>query len=85
MAYIRTVSPTDRSGGAAELAEVHQYMREVAGIGMVANIVRLFSLRPSSMRRMIRTWELAMWIGPEPRATRELTGAVVSRLNQCVY
>jgi len=82
MAWIRTVS---RAEGGAELADVHNYMREVGGAGAVANIVRLFSQRPASMRRMIRNWELAMWMGDEPRATREWIAATVSRINQCVY
>lgn len=82
MAWIRTVS---RSEGGPELASVHAYMREVGGSAPVASIVRLFSLRPASMRRMIRTWQLGMWMGDEPRATRELVAAMVSRVNQCVY
>ena len=52
---------------------------------MIANIVRLFSLRPASMRVMIRSWELGMWAGDAPRTTRELVGAMVSRLNDCHY
>lgn len=82
MAWIRTASPPE---GGPELAAAFDYMREVGGIGVVANIVRIFSQRPASMRRMIRTWELAMWMGEEPRATREWIAASVSRLNQCVY
>jgi alkylhydroperoxidase family enzyme len=82
VAWIRSVP---RSEGGPELAAVYDYMREVGGIGVVGNIVKLFSLRPASMRRMIRTWELAMWVGGEPRQTRELAAAVVSRINQCVY
>ena len=82
MAWIRTLSPSE---GGPELEAVHAYMRKVGGTPLVARIVRVFSLRPASMRRMIRTWELAMWTGPEPRAVRELTAAVVSRINQCVY
>ncbi|HYC54726.1 MAG TPA: hypothetical protein VEL28_07295 [Candidatus Binatia bacterium] len=82
MAYIQTISP--RNAG-AELVPVVRYMHSVVGVGLVANVVRLFSLRPASMRRMIRTWELAMWVGEEPRARRELVAAMVSRLNQCVY
>ena len=82
MAFIRVVSPSE---GGPELASTHAYMREVCGTGTVANIVRLFSQRPASMRRMIRSWELAMWTGDEPRASRELIAAMVSRINQCVY
>jgi alkylhydroperoxidase family enzyme len=35
-------------------------MAEVSGSGMVAKIVQIFSLRPASMRRMIRQWELTI-------------------------
>ena len=82
MAFIRVLSPAE---GGADLAAAHAYMREVGGSSTVANVVRLFSQRPSSMRRMIRTWELAMWMGEEPRPIRELVAAMVSRINQCVY
>jgi hypothetical protein len=60
-------------------------MSDVGGAAMIANVVRLFSLRPASMRRMIRTWELSNWVGSEPRTTREMVGAAVSRLNDCHY
>lgn len=82
MAWIRTPSP---SRGDRELAAAYAYMREVGGSPLVGRIIRVFSLRPASMRRMIRTFELAMWSGAEPRASRELLAAVLSRLNQCVY
>ena len=82
MAWIRTVSPREATG---ETADVYRYMAEVGGSALVANVVRLFSLRPASMRRMIRTWELAMWVGDEPRTLRETVAAAVSRLNDCHY
>ena len=83
MAFIRVIPP-ERAGG--ETAEAYRYMRDVlGGFDRSALIVRLFSLRPASMRRMVRTWELAMWVGDEPRADRELVAAVVSRINDCHY
>lgn len=82
MSYIRTIRPSEADG---ETAEVYRYMAEVGGAEVVANIVRMFSLRAGSMRRMIRTWELVMWMGDEPRAQRELLAASVSRLNDCHY
>jgi len=82
MAHVQVVPPSRAAG---QLADAYRYMREVGGVGMIANIVRLFSLRPASMRRMIRTWELSNWIGSEPRTTREMVGAAVSRLNDCHY
>jgi hypothetical protein len=82
MPFIPTIPPGRATG---ELADAYRYMRDVAGASMIANIVQVFSLRPASMRAMIRGWELAMWAGDEPRATRELVGAMVSRLNDCHY
>jgi hypothetical protein len=82
VAFIRTIPPRAATG---ETREVYRYMAEVGGSSMVANIVRLFSLRAGSMRRMIRTWELGMWMGDEPRANRELVAAAISRLNACHY
>ena len=82
MPYVEIVSPARAQG---ETAEVYRYMEEVGGSRMVANIVQLFSLRAGSMRRMIRSWELAMWCGDEPRTTRELVAAAVSRYADCHY
>ncbi len=82
MPFIATVAPRGATG---ETADVYRYVREMARAPMVANIVQLFSLRPASMRFMIRGWELGLWAGDEPRPVRELVGAMVSRLNDCHY
>ena len=82
MTFIATIPPARASG---ETADVYRYMRQVGGAGLIGKIVQLFSLRPGSMRRMIRTWELSNWMGSEPRQTRELVAAAVSRLNDCHY
>ena len=82
MAYIEVISPARATG---ETAEVYRYMEEVGGSNRVANIVQLFSLRAASMRRMIRSWELGMWCGDEPRTNRELVAAGVSRHADCHY
>ena len=60
MAFIRVI-PQGKATG--ETAEVYQYMTEMGGISRIAKIVQMFSLRAESMRRMIRMWELAMWMG----------------------
>ena len=83
MAYIRVIPPREATG---ETAAVYGYMREVlGGFDRTARVVQMFSLRAASMRRMIRSWELTMWYGDEPRASRELLASVVSRLNDCHY
>lgn len=82
MAFIQTIPPGKATG---ETREVYNYMAEVAGHDMVAKIVQIFSLRPASMKRMIRQWELTMWKGSVPRQSRELAAAAVSRFNNCHY
>lgn len=82
MAFIATVPPSKATG---ETAEVYKYMAQVSGHHMVAKIVQLFSLRPGSMRRMIRSWELTQWADSEPRWAREMVAAAVSRFNNCHY
>ena len=83
MSFIHIIPPNKATG---ETKEAYRYMAEVGGSDKnVPKVVQIFSLRPDSMRRMIRTWELGMWIGNEPRKGREMIGAAVSRLNSCQY
>ncbi len=83
MSFINMISPNKATG---ETKEVYRYMAEVGGSDKkVPKIVQAFSLRPGSMRKMIRNWELGMWIGDEPREMREMIAATVSRLNRCRY
>jgi hypothetical protein len=82
MASIATISPARATG---ETAAAYAYMRRVVRGGVIAKVVQIFSLRPDSMRRMIRSWELTQWVGSEPRAQREFVAAAVSRLNHCHY
>lgn len=82
MALIEVVSPRKATG---KTAETYRYMTDMADTKMVPNVIRIFSLRPDSMRRMIRLWELSSWSGDEPRETRELLATIVSRLNDCHY
>jgi hypothetical protein len=82
MTFITTVPPGKATG---ETAEVYKYLAQVSGHGLVPKIVQAFSLRPGSMRMMIRKWELSMWVGDAPRTMRETVAAAVSRFNACAY
>ncbi len=82
MAFIKIITPGKVTG---ETAEVYESLAQVSGQRIVPNIVQIFSLRPASMRRMIRLWELGMWVGNVPRQSRELVAAAVSRFNSCNY
>jgi alkylhydroperoxidase family enzyme len=80
--HVAVVPPARATG---ETAEAYRALHRMCGSGLTAQVVQVFSLRPASMRRMIRSWELAMWVGDEPRTQRELVAAAVSRLNDCHY
>lgn len=80
--FIATVPPWKATG---ETAGAYRDLARFGSVGMILEIVQCFSLRPASMRRMIRGWELSQWVGSEPRQTRELVAAAVSRFNACHY
>lgn len=82
MPYITTVR---RSRANAEVASAYGYLYRVAGVRIPGRIFQVFSLRPSTMARFIRNWELAMWLCDEPRRNRELVAVAVSRLASCEY
>jgi len=83
MPYITTIPPRLATG---ETALVYRELSRVLGTdGLAARIVQAFSLRPGSMLRMVRSWELSMWVGAPPRRDRELLASIVSRLNDCHY
>ena len=65
MPFIQIIPPKKATG---ETKKVYEYMAKVGGLSKaIPKIVQIFSLRPESMKRMIRIWELGMWIGDEPR------------------
>ena len=80
--YINIIPPGEATG---ETAGVYKSLAQVEGHCMIPKIVQMFSLRPASMKMMIRVWELSIWTGDEPRHNRELVAAAVSRLNDCHY
>jgi hypothetical protein len=82
MAYIKTIPPRVAAG---QLAEAYQYMAQMCGYHRIPHVIQVFSLRPESMKRLIRVWELGMWMTEEPRAMLEMVAAAVSRFNNCHY
>ena len=82
MALIRTISKF-RAGG--ETAKAYKSVSKLMKGMKIPNIVKVFSLRPASMCRMMRKSELAMYVGDEPRSTRELMGVLISHYNRCHY
>lgn len=80
MAFIEVVPFRHAKG---ELAEAYRYVQSLTPI--VPKIMKIFSLRPSTLRAMARGWELAMWVGQTRRQDREFLAAAVSRANDCGY
>jgi len=82
MAYIRTISPKNATGS---LANSYQDFIQLCGYDRIPKVIQILSLRPDTMKRIIRVWELGMWVSDEPRDMLELVAALVSRMNQCHY
>lgn len=81
MAWIRTVPESEATG-----AVKAEYDAGLKRAGQVFNIVKLFSIKPESLKLFINQYELIMF-GPSKlsRAQREMIATVVSQINACRY
>ena len=82
MAWIRTVDEDEATGIVKE-----EYDAAVARAGQLYNIVRLFSVRPKSMRAFVELYKVVMHDEdcPLSRMQREMIATVVSKANECDY
>lgn len=81
MSWIKEIGPDEAEG---EL--LHQYRALEQQRGKVANILKVHSLRPSSLQAHLALYmDLMFASGGLSRAQRELIAVVVSRANQCNY
>lgn len=81
MAYIRQVPDEEASG---ELARVYEGGRSRAG--SVANIIRVMSLDPRSLKGSMGFYVSLMKVGNALSAPRrEMLAAVTSNVNDCFY
>ena len=82
MAWIQTVDEAKATGVAKE-----EYDAAIARAGHLYNIVKLFSVRPKSMRAFVELYKVVMHDPESPlsRAQREMIATVVSKVNQCHY
>ena len=82
MAWIRTVHEADATGIVKE-----EYDAAIARAGKVYNIVKLFSVRPKSMRAFVELYLVVMFDEESPltRMQREMIATVVSKVNECHY
>ncbi len=81
MVWIQTVSESEATGIVKE-----EYEAGIQRAGRVYNIVKLFSIKPESLRVFINQYEIIMF-GPSKlsRAQREMIATVVSQINACRY
>ena len=82
MAWIQTVDEADATGIVKE-----EYDAALARAGELYNIVRLFSVRPKSMRAFVELYKVVMHDEDSPlsRIQREMIATVVSKVNECHY
>ena len=81
MAWIKTVSEEDADG---ELKREYDAARKRAG--GIANIIRVMSLNPKTLRASMRLYQSTMHFdSPLSRAIREMLAVVVSKTNECHY
>jgi len=82
MAFIAETPPARAQG---ELKQAYAMVeRSVAG-ATNTHLIRALSASPAAMQRLVRRWELTMWVGDVPRAERELAASLTSRLLGCSY
>ena len=81
MAWIKTVPESEATGVIKA-----EYEAGTERAGRVFNIVKLFSIKPESLRGFIDMYKTVMF-GPSKlsRAQREMIATVVSRINSCRY
>ena len=82
MAWIHTVDTIDATGIVKE-----EYDAAIARAGQLYNIVKLFSVRPKSMRAFVELYKIVMHDPDSPlsRMQREMIATVVSKANDCHY
>ena len=82
MAWIQTVDEADATGIVKE-----EYDAAMARVGEIYNIVKLFSVRPKSMRAFVELYLAVMFDEDSPltRMQREMIATVVSKVNECDY
>ncbi len=81
MVWIQTVPESEATGIVKE-----EYEAGIQRAGRVYNIVKLFSIKPESLRMFINQYEIIMF-GPSKlsRAQREMIATAVSQINACRY
>lgn len=81
MAWIKTVEDGEAQG---TLQRLYEGLRKQ--LGVVPNILKVFSLHPEAMRATMTIFQTLMYgPGPLSRPQREMIALVVSTINRCHY
>jgi alkylhydroperoxidase family enzyme len=81
-ARIRIVQESEATG---ETAAIYDEVRQVFGMPMVPDIVKVASIRPDFMRVLLEGYKAMFFAGQLPRQVKEMIATVVSRTNSCSY
>ena len=81
MAWIRTIPRSKATGIVKE-----EYEASIKRAGRLYNIVKLFSIKPESLKGIINQYKIIMF-GPSKlsRAQREMIATAISQINACRY
>lgn len=81
MAWIKTVAESEAAGSLAA-----QYQAALKRAGRVFNILKIQSLKPSTLKESMDLYMATMVAGSGlTRAEREMLATVVSKTNDCHY
>jgi alkylhydroperoxidase family enzyme len=80
---IRIVQESEATG---ETAAIYDEVRQVFGMPMVPDIVKLVSTRPDFLRVLLDGYKAMFTSGGHlPRDVKEMIATVVSKANSCTY
>jgi uncharacterized peroxidase-related enzyme len=80
MAWIRIIAEDEATG------ELNELYKEVGAAGLVANIYKIHSLNPASLRSHLQLYRTLLFGKSDlSRIQREMIGVVVSTANRCRY
>ncbi len=82
MPRIAFVQESQASG---QLKELYEEIREVFGMPVVPDVMKLPSIRPDLLRVLLDGYKAMFGGGHLPRQVKEMIATVVSRTNSCEY
>lgn len=82
MVRTRIVQESEAHG---EIATLYDEIRDVFGLGLVPDVLKLLSTRPDYLRPTLELYKAMFLDGSLPRDVKEMIATVVSKTNSCHY